>query len=161
MKYIAKKIQKYLNESQKEEYKKILKLRNTYIKNNPLKSVKLYSNWSKKSWWDIPSPRNCYYIVDPKEKEQYKIHRIRIRKLDEKIKKLEMLAFERKEREICKAGSLLVHSSKWSRTAGKKYLVQEKESRDYYTLVDISNMRIFSTKWIEIVRYYELDEVSK
>lgn len=160
MKYISKKIQMYLNENQKKEYKKILFTRNCYIKNNPLKSVKLYSTWNKKAWWDIPSPRNCYYIVDPKEKEQYKIHRIRIRKLDEKIKKLEMLAFERKEQEICKAGSLLVHRH-YRSSLGKKYLVQEKESRDYYTLVDVSNMRVFSIKWSEIVRYYELDEVSK
>ena len=161
MKYISRKIQAYLSEDQKKEYKKILFTRNCYIKSNPLKPVKLHNSWSKKTWWGIPASRNYYWIVDSKDKEKYKIHRLRIQKLNEKIKKLERLAYENKEQKICKAGSLLVHSSRWSRIAGKKYLVQEKESRDYYVLVDITNMRSFSVKWSEIVRYYELDEVSK
>lgn len=161
MKYISRKIQAYLSEDQKKEYKKILFTRNCYIKSNPLKPVKLHNKWSNRVWWGIPAPRNYYWIVESKDKEQYKIHALRIRKLDEKIKKLERFAYESKEQKICKEGSLLVHHSNWSRAAGKKYLVQEKESRDYYILVDISNMHAFSVKWSEIVRNYELDEVSK
>lgn len=161
MKYIAKKLQVYLSENQINEYKILLKARREYIKNSGLQRVKMHNKWSKKTWYGIPTARNYYWIINPKDKEQYKIHRLRIKKLDEKIKKLERIAYERKEHEICKVGSLLVHSSKWSRIQGKKYLVQEKESRDYYTLVDVSNMRAFSIKWGEIVRCYELDEVSK
>ena len=53
-------------------------------------------------------------LVDSKDKDQYKIHSLRIGKLSEKIKKLERLAYENKEKEICKPGSLLLHSGRWT-----------------------------------------------
>jgi hypothetical protein len=159
MKYIAKKLQVYLNENHKKEYKNLLKTRREYIKINILQPVAMYNAWSKKSWKAVPSRRNYYWIVNAKDKEQYQIHRVRISKIDHKIKIIEEHAYENKEQKICKDGSLLTFQRHWAKN--KKYIVQEKESRDYYILVDISNMQSFSISWRDIVRYYELDEVSK
>ena len=159
MKYISKKLQAYINENHKKEYKTLLRIRKEYIKSNPLQPVNLHNKWSNKTWRGIPSPQNYFWIVNAKDKEQYQIHRNRIWKINEKIKILERHAYENKEQKICKQGALLVSKYYWRRD--KKYLVQEKESRDYYVLVDLSNMQAFSISWIKIVRYYELDEVSK
>ena len=159
MKYIAKKLQTYLNENHKKEYKKLLKTRREYIKSNPLQPVKMHNNWSKKTWNETPSYRNYYWIVNPKDKEKFQIHSNRIHRIDYKIKIIERHGYETKEQKICKEGVLLVCKHRWRHS--RKYIVQEKESRDYYVLVDLSNMQSFSIKWIDIVRYYELDEVSK
>ncbi len=160
MKYISRKLQSYLCENQRKEYKKLLKTRRLYIRNNPLQPVKMHNKWSKKTWTGIPSGRNFYWILNPKDKEQYQIHKNRILRIDHKIKVLEMSAYENKEKAICKEGSLLINTAHWY-GKGKKYLVQGKESRDYYVLVDVTNLQSRSIKWLEIVRHYELDEVSK
>tara|TARA_Y100000992_G_C20989372_1_gene361185 strand:- start:67 stop:546 length:480 start_codon:yes stop_codon:yes gene_type:complete len=159
MKYISRKLQVYLSENQKKEYKKLLKIRMEYIRNNPLQPVKMHNRWSNKTWTGIPSARNYFWIINPKDKEQYQIHKNRIFRIHHKIKVLEMSAYENKEKEICKEGFLLIRQSRIGK--GKKYLVQGKESRDYYILVDVTNLQSRSVKWLEIVRCYELDEVSK
>jgi hypothetical protein len=160
MKYISKEIQKYLLPEQKKEYRKILKQRLDFIKEfKPKTPVRLYSQWSKKSWLGVPTRRQTWYIKDDNEKKAWRDFYNKRAEFCEKVKKLESLAFERKEQHICVKGYALVRKSYYSRYKNVIFVVQEKESRDYYNLLQIGgtgSMRIIREKWSDIVRCYEL-----
>lgn len=160
MKYISKEIQNYLSSDQKKEYKKILKQRLSFIKDfKPKTPVRLYSQWSKKSWLGEPNRRQTWYIKDDNEKKEWRDFYNKRSEFCEKIKKLESLAFEKKEQSICVEGYALARKPTYKRYRDVIFVVQEKESRDYYNLLQVGgtgSMRTFKEKWSDIVRYYEL-----
>jgi hypothetical protein len=159
MKYISKNIQKYLTTEQKEDYKKIKKDRNEFIKNNPLFRVQMYSRYNKKTWYAVPNRRSVWYIKNPSEKQDVKNYFESIKAFDKKIVIIERNALENKEALICKTGNMLTGNVGWWRKAN--VIVQEKESRDYYSLLFLDNMKSRSFKWKDVVMFFDLSEVSK
>ena len=159
MKYISKSIQQYLTNDQKEEYNRIKKQRNEFIRKNPLPEVKMYSTWNNKTWYAVPTRREMWYIQSRSDKQDVSKHFDIIKEFDRKVINVERKALENKEIKICKPGNMLVGINGWWRNT--KFLLQEKESRDYYTLLCLDNMKVFSMKWKDIVERFDLSEISK
>jgi len=159
MKYVSKNIQQYFTEEQKDEYKQIKKRRNEFIRKNPLPRVKMYAKWNGKTWYAVPTRRSIWYIENKSEKEVIRSHFDRIKAFDEEITRLERHGMENKEIEICKAGNMIKRTTRWS--SNENYIIQGKESRDYYSLIRVSDMRIRIMKWADIVKYFDLSDISK
>ena len=159
MRYIKRDIQLYLTPQQKEEYKRIKNERNEYIRKNPLPSVTLFYRWNGKTWRAQPTKRQIWYVREEKDKKVVKRYYNMIEVFDEKIAKIERHGMENKEIEICKVGNMIKATTGWLRN--ENYIVQEKESRDYYSLIRVSDMRTRIMKWTDIVKYFDLSDISK
>lgn len=159
MKYIRKKIQSYLNKSDFIEYKNICKERKLFIQNNRLTDKVehlIYGNVCHR----VPKRNTYHYIVDKKIKDKYIDFLNKIKSFDLKIKRIERYAYEEKENIICKNGNIISSIYNVSRKKNL-FIILKKEGRDHYQLMSLTDNSIFHMKWHDIVKYYDLDEISQ
>lgn len=160
MKYINKSIQLFLSKEDHKKYKTILIERKKFIRENEIRHpIEHYNKWSKKIWRQIPNSRSVFYISNERDKQNIEKFFKQLDSFNEDIKSLERNAYEEKERVICKPGNIL--SLRMNRKGNNKFIILKKASRDLYEIMSLDSNGVFFSKWYDIVKFYDLDEISK
>lgn len=162
-KYIDKKFQKELSEKDLAMYKSILQQRRDLLANKkPKGKAKITTPW--RDWYcSWPSRWQMKNIADPDLKRRWISFQDKYEEFNEKVKAIEMKAFENKEKRIAKIGNIVFYTDSWSKIS-RNFIIESKKDRDTYTLLQLgseSSYRAINVKWKDLVKYYDLSEISK
>lgn len=141
MKYISKRVQSYLSESDIVSY--------NYLK---AQRVKIRKEWIDRMQEKLKSKDSSG--IDPVMINSSR----KISKINNLINDIEFKGYENAESKLCIPGNVICCIS----SDDYKIIVSSKKNRDYYTCIPVNNLSSpRDIHWKTIAQFYNLDEISK